>query len=311
MAVYAVGDVQGCGDELEALLRRIEFTPGRDRLWLTGDLVNRGPRSLDVLRLVQGLGIAAVTVLGNHDVHLLGVMLAGERVKASDTLGEVLAAPDRDALCAWLRRRPLLHEDAALGLTMVHAGLPPQWDAATTRACAREGEAALADDTVAPALLRRLSAGLPDRWSATLTGLDRLAFIVSCFTELRVCDATGRVAWGYNGPPDEAPPGLHPWFRLPGRRSRHLRLVVGHWSALGFHDGDGVLAIDTGCVWGGRLCAVRLDGPEPPVFEPCTARVPRRRAGEPADYADEAGTQVPAADALKKPAAGKAKRNKK
>jgi bis(5'-nucleosyl)-tetraphosphatase (symmetrical) len=273
VAVHAIGDVQGCCDALERLLDRLRFTPGRDRLWLVGDLVNRGPRSVDVLRLVRRLGDDAVVVLGNHDLHLLALALVpGTMPKARDTLADVLRAPDRDALVDWLRRRPLLHHDPGLGATMVHAGLPPEWDLATARTCAAEVEAALREPEGCRALLVRLRAAPPERWSDTLGGLDRLAFSATCLTQLRYCDASGRIVLGFKGRPEDAPRSLLPWFRVPGRRSRHLRVVCGHWAALGHHDGDGVLAIDTGCVWGGRLTAVRLDGPPHPVAVPCRTR---------------------------------------
>lgn len=272
MAIYAVGDIQGCCDEFETLLAQLRFDPDRDRLWLTGDLVNRGPRSLDVLRRVKGLGAAAITVLGNHDLHLLAAALApGEPLKAGDTLGPIFTAPDRDELLIWLRSLPLLHHDATLGYTMIHAGLPPQWDLATARACAAELEQALRDDARCLELFTHMYGDRPNRWSEDLRGLDRLRFITNCFTRLRFCRADGRLELKFKGKVDSAPAGIVPWFRAPQRRSRDLRIVCGHWSALGYHDGDGVLSIDTGCVWGGKLCAVRLDRDAEPVFVPCSS----------------------------------------
>ncbi|MBM0108464.1 symmetrical bis(5'-nucleosyl)-tetraphosphatase [Steroidobacter sp. S1-65] len=272
MAVYAIGDIQGCDQEFGQLLTRLNFSPSRDTLWLVGDLVNRGPRSLDVLRRVKAMGSAAITVLGNHDLHLLALTLSpNERIKSKDTLQEVLAAPDREELMHWLRHRPMLHHDAALGYTMVHAGLPPQWDLATAQACARELEETLRDDTACRQLFAHMYGDKPDRWSEDLRGVDRLRFITNCLTRLRYCRADGQLDLKFKGEIGEAPAGLMPWFRVPERRSRSARIVCGHWSALGYHDSDGVLAIDTGCVWGEKLCAVRLDQPAEPVFMPCSS----------------------------------------
>jgi bis(5'-nucleosyl)-tetraphosphatase (symmetrical) len=272
MPTYAIGDIQGCCDEFEELLDLVRFDPGRDRLWLVGDLVNRGPRSLDVLRKVRSLGDAAVTVLGNHDLHLLAVALSPtEKLKRKDTLQEILDAPDRDELLEWLRRRPLLHHDAALGFTMIHAGLPPQWDFDTARSCARELEDALRDVRTARDLFAHMYGDRPDRWSDDLQGFERLRFITNCLTRLRFCTAEGELDLKYKGALEDAPSHLYPWFRAPQRRSRDLRIVCGHWSALGYHDGDGVLSIDTGCVWGSSLCAVRLDRREPPAMVPCSS----------------------------------------
>jgi bis(5'-nucleosyl)-tetraphosphatase (symmetrical) len=272
MATYAIGDIQGCCDEFEALLAQLRFDPARDRLWLTGDLVNRGPRSLDVLRRVKRLGPAAITVLGNHDLHLLAVALApNERVKPQDTLGPILAAPDREELLKWLRLQPLLHHDATLGYTMIHAGLPPQWDLATAQSCAHELEHALRDDARCIELFTHMYGDRPTRWSEDLRGVDRLRFITNCLTRLRFCRTDGTLELKFKGEIDSAPQGVLPWFRVPQRKSRELRIVCGHWSALGYHDGDGVLSIDTGCVWGEKLCAIRLDRRTAPVFVPCSS----------------------------------------
>jgi bis(5'-nucleosyl)-tetraphosphatase (symmetrical) len=272
MATYAVGDIQGCCDEFETLLQKLRFDPTRDLLWITGDLVNRGPRSLDVLRLVKGLGPAAITVLGNHDLHLLAAALTpAEQLKPKDTLGEIFTAPDRDELLNWLRRQPLLHHDAALGYTMIHAGLPPQWDLATAQACAHELEAALRDDARSVQLFAHMYGDRPNRWSDDLRGIERLRFITNCLTRLRFCRADGSLELKFKGKIDSAPDDVLPWFRVPQRRSRDLRIICGHWSALGYYDGDGVLSIDSGCVWGEKLCAVRLDQPAEPVFVPCSS----------------------------------------
>lgn len=271
MAVYAIGDVQGCDEEFSHLLTRLGFSASRDTLWLVGDLVNRGPRSLEVLRRVKALGSSAICVLGNHDLHLLALALSpSEPVKSKDTLQDILNAPDRDELLHWLRHRPMLHHDATLGYTMIHAGLPPQWDLSLAQACARELEAALRDEDSCGELFAHMYGDKPDRWSDDLRGTDRLRFITNCFTRLRFCQADGRLDLKFKGEVDSAPQHLMPWFRVPTRRSRDARIVCGHWSALGYHDADGVLAIDTGCVWGEKLCAVRLDQfPPAPLFVPC------------------------------------------
>jgi bis(5'-nucleosyl)-tetraphosphatase (symmetrical) len=272
MATYAIGDIQGCCDEFERLLERLRFDPASDRLWLVGDLVNRGPRSLDVLRVVRKLGDAVTTVLGNHDLHLLAAALTpSEQLKPKDTLGQIFAAPDRDELLHWLRQQPLLHHDDSLGYTMIHAGLAPEWDVAQARACAAELECALRDDDASTELFAHMYGDQPERWSNDLQGVARLRFITNCLTRLRFCYSDGRLALKYKGPIAAAPPGLLPWFRVPARRTRDLRIVCGHWSALGYHDGDGVLSIDTGCVWGDSLCAVRLDREAPPVRIACSS----------------------------------------
>lgn len=272
MPTYAIGDIQGCCDEFEQLIERLKFDPASDRLWLVGDLVNRGPRSLDVLRLVRKLGDAVITVLGNHDLHLLAAALTpSEQLKPKDTLGDIFAASDRDELLQWLRQQPLLHHDDTLGYTMIHAGLAPEWDFAQARQCASELETALRDDDASMEMFAHMYGDQPDRWSSDLQGVARLRFITNCFTRLRFCHPDGRLALKHKGAIADAPAGLLPWFRVPQRRTRELRIVCGHWSALGYHDGDGVLSIDTGCVWGGTLCAVRLDREASPVRVACSS----------------------------------------
>jgi len=270
MAIYAVGDVQGCAAELEALLERLDFSPARDRLWFVGDLVNRGPRSLDVLRIVAGLGDAAVVVLGNHDLHLLAAARGHAGLRDEDqSLRPVLEARDREPLLDWLQSRPMLHHDEALGITMLHAGLPPQWDISTARRSAAELEQALRGER-GGALFERMYGNDPDLWRDDLESADRLRFITNALTRLRACDATGRMLLRYKGPLGGLPAGAVPWFRAAGRRSAGARIVCGHWSALGYLDEAGVLALDTGCVWGGTLAAQRLDAPSRPVTVPST-----------------------------------------
>jgi len=238
-------------------------------LWLVGDLVNRGPRSLDVLRKVRSLGDSVICVLGNHDLHLVAVALAGAKQKRQDTLADILSAPDRDELIHWLRHRPMLHHDATLGYLMIHAGLPPQWDTATAISCARELEDVLRDRHRCIDLLQHMYGDEPDIWSDELQGHGRLRFITNCLTRLRFCHSDGRLALPYKGSVEKAPPGLVPWFRVPHRRSRDARILFGHWSALGFYAEDNVMNLDTGCVWGSRLTAVRLDEKAAPVWVQC------------------------------------------
>jgi bis(5'-nucleosyl)-tetraphosphatase (symmetrical) len=260
MALYAIGDVQGCDDELGDLLGKLAFSPERDRVWFVGDLVNRGPQSLAVLRRIRALGAAASVALGNHDLHLLAIALGGARTRGGDTLDELLSAPDRDALLEWLIGRPLMLEDAGLKLVLLHAGLPPQWDLATARLCARELEQAL---TRHPGhLLRHLYGDKPDRWEAGLAGDERLRFIANCFTRLRYVDSTGRLRLKEKGAPEKEKAAFIPWFEAENARWRGSRVVFGHWSTLGFFRNGDVTGLDTGCVWGGNLTALRLDSPD-------------------------------------------------
>jgi bis(5'-nucleosyl)-tetraphosphatase (symmetrical) len=260
MPTYAIGDVQGCYDELRQLLDTLRFDPGIDTVWFTGDLVNRGPDSLATLRFVKQLGAHAVTVLGNHDLHLLAVAHGHLRYHRKDSFHDVLIAPDRDELLDWLRHQPLLHHDAGLGYTMIHAGLPPQWDFVTAQRCAAELEETLRGKDYVT-YLGKMYGNEPDRWSETLTGWKRLRFITNCFTRLRFCDGMGRLALEEKGAPGSQPAGYRPWFTVPGRASADLKLVFGHWSTLGPCAEPNVFPLDTGCLWGGKLTALRLDGP--------------------------------------------------
>jgi bis(5'-nucleosyl)-tetraphosphatase (symmetrical) len=257
--------VQGCYGPLRRLLDSLSFDPARDRLWFVGDLVNRGPDSVACLRFVRDLGPAAITVLGNHDLHLLCVAHGVEKRRKRDTLDAVLAAADRDELLHWLRHRPLLHAES--GFALVHAGLLAPWSVARALSLAAEVAARLRGDDFM-SLLQRLYGDEPDRWDDALAGIDRLRVIVNAMTRLRVCDADGRMVLRFKGEPGEASDGWTPWFDVPGRRSADHTIICGHWSALGLRLRPGLLSLDSGCVWGRSLTAVRLEDRHP--FEvPC------------------------------------------
>ena len=272
MARWAVGDVQGCCDELEELLRRIHFSTERDQLWFVGDLVNRGPRSLHTLRLVRSLRDNALCVLGNHDLHLLAVALVGAKLRKSDTLSDILAAPDRESLIDWLLHRPLAHFESQRGDLLVHAGVVPQWSAELTLQLAREVEHALRSD--ARGLLSVMYADEPDCWDPALAGPARLRFTVNVLTRTRFITPDGRLDLKQKGKPQSAHKPLMPWFKAAHRQTAHQRIVFGHWSALGLHQEQNILGLDTGCVWGGALTAANLDDPTTPIVS-VPSRQPR------------------------------------
>lgn len=256
MATYAIGDVQGCMRELDALLRACGFDSTRDRLWFVGDLVNRGPDSLEVLRFVRGLGGRATVVLGNHDLHLLCLAEGVARPRPDDTLDAVLAAPDRPALLDWLRARPLMHVEGEY--ILVHAGLLPQWDVGKALRLAAEVEHELRGPAYA-GFLARLYGSLPDAWDETLEGPDRTRVIVNAMTRMRFCTASGVMDFRAKGGLEAAPAGHGAWFDVPGRKTAQNTVVCGHWSALGLRLEQRLVALDTGCVWGGALSAVRIE----------------------------------------------------
>lgn len=280
MAIYAIGDVQGCYDELMALLDRIGFNPTADHLWFTGDIVNRGPKSLEVLRFVKSLGDSAVTVLGNHDLHLLAIACGHSKLRKDDTLKEILKADDRDDLLCWLRTRPLMHHDSNLGIHLIHAGLPPQWTASQAGEYAAEVESILRSERYGK-YFENMYGNKPTRWKSSLSGWDRMRFITNCFTRLRFVDSAGKLCLGAKGPPGSQPDSCLPWFQHPARQSQEAQFVFGHWSTLGFYQQNGIIALDTGCLWGGKLSAVRLDT-DSAAYEliqvPCThGRDPKKR----------------------------------
>lgn len=260
MATYAVGDVQGCIEPLYSLLDEVKFQPARDKLWLAGDLVNRGPDSLETLRFVKSLGAAAVVVLGNHDLHLLAFANGHRTLGPKDTIAPVLRAPDCDELLTWLQQQPLVHYDEALDTAMVHAGIPPMWDIKTALKRAAEVEEVLRKERKSVKFFKNMYGNQPDTWSSEIKGMDRLRLITNYFTRMRFCNEQGRLELTTATGPDTAPPGFAPWFSFKKHRCRKHRIIFGHWAALmGKTDRENFIGLDTGCVWGGRLTMLRLE----------------------------------------------------
>ena len=256
MASYVIGDIQGCFDPFIHLLEKINFNSNQDCLWLTGDLINRGPASLEVLRFVKSLKYSQV-VLGNHDLHFLSVLYGKASLDKQDTLEAILKAPDKEALGSWLRHRPLLHHDATLGITLVHAGLPPQWDLNKALQCAHEIETMLRSQQYSE-FFEHMYGDTPSLWSDELKGWDRLRVITNCLTRIRFCDVEGNLDLDTKG--NIAKKGYFPWFKVPNRRSKDVKILFGHWAALaGKTDDPMAIALDTGCVWGHCLTAMRLE----------------------------------------------------
>lgn len=267
MAVYAIGDLQGCYDPLRRLLDEIAFEPASDTLWLSGDIVNRGPKSLKTLRFVKKLGDSVVMVLGNHDLHLLaleaGVLRFGRRF---GTLKKLLNAADAEELCDWLRHRPLAHYDRKLDTLLVHAGTHPSWSIKKTLARAQEVEAALQSKDY-PNVLGRMYGNTPNAWSNKLSGYKRLRFIINCLTRMRMVTADDHLDLNFSGSPWRARKGLRPWFDADDPKWFGSRIAFGHWSALGLIVLPDLISLDTGCVWGRQLTAVRLDKRLPRVIQ--------------------------------------------
>lgn len=256
---YAIGDVQGCFDDLLRLLDKLDFDPAQDSLWFTGDLVNKGPNSLHILRFVKGLGDSAVTVLGNHDLYLLGAAAGTVKDKRNDAIAGILAAHDCDELLLWLRHQPVLHHDDVHGYTMVHAGLPPQWNLSAAQTHARELEAALQGADYKE-LLGSLNDEKPDRWSEQLNGMARLGYFVDCFTQLRYCDRSGRLDLSGARRTAAKKKRSMPWFQVPMRANSDMKIIFGHWASLDIKKTKttGVYPLDTGCSNGGKFTAMRL-----------------------------------------------------
>ncbi|UPY95702.1 bis(5'-nucleosyl)-tetraphosphatase (symmetrical) ApaH [Pectobacterium sp. 21LCBS03] len=259
MSTYLVGDVHGCFVELNALLAQVSFNPEQDTLWLTGDLVARGPDSLQVLRFVRSLGSSVRMVLGNHDLHLLAVYAGISRNKPKDRLNELLTAPDADELINWLRRQPILQVDEELKLVMAHAGITPQWDLPTALMCTREVESILSSDSY-PLFLDAMYGDMPNHWSPELSGLARLRFSTNVFTRMRYCFSGGQLDMLCKEPPSQAPSLLKPWFELPSQVTGEYAIAFGHWASLeGKGTPENIYALDTGCCWGGELTMLRWD----------------------------------------------------
>lgn len=256
MAIYAIGDIQGCYDDLRHLLDKIDFNKKNDQLWFVGDLVNRGPKSLETLRFIKSLGNSAICVLGNHDLHLLAVAYKCSPVRAKDTLRPILQAKDKDELLYWLRHRPLFHYND--DFCLLHAGLPPQWNFAMAKKMAKKVEKELRGNNYLK-FFKDMYGNEPEQWSDKLKDHEQLRFAVNCFTRMRLCDAKGCLDFKYSGKLGSQPKHLIPWFDLPDRKNAHLKIIFGHWSALGYHHSNNCYAIDTGCLWGGQLTALKLN----------------------------------------------------
>lgn len=259
MSDYAIGDVQGCYEPLQRLLELIDFNEQTDRLWFVGDLVNRGPESLAVLRFIHALPVTPQITLGNHDLHLLGSLFGGRPWKGhDDTFQDVMQAADGEELGHWLRKQSILCHSPELNVVMCHAGIAPVWDLSQAILCAQELEQRLSGDNYAE-FLSQMYGNKPDVWSDELQGVDRLRMITNYFTRMRFCNDYGVLELGYKGTIAKAPPRLHPWFQVPDRKEISSDIVFGHWAALmGVTNNPNIHAIDTGCLWGGELTALRL-----------------------------------------------------
>jgi bis(5'-nucleosyl)-tetraphosphatase (symmetrical) len=263
MATYAVGDLQGCLQALQCLLKQVAFDPQRDRLWLVGDLVNRGPQSLETLRFLYSIRESLVCVLGNHDLHLLAAGRNIERLKKADTLREIIEAPDSAELLEWVRQQKLMHYDEQRNVALVHAGIPPQWSLRKALKCAAEVETALRDDNLLPPYLDGMYGNDPAKWDSDLKGVTRLRVITNYFTRMRFCTAEGKLDLKSKEGLDSAPPGYKPWFQHKERKTKDVKIIFGHWAALeGKCDEPRISALDTGCVWGGALTLMNVDSGE-------------------------------------------------
>ena len=258
MAVYAIGDIQGCVLEFEELLEKIEFDPGSDQIWITGDIINRGPNSLEALRLAKKFTNCIFTVLGNHDLHLLAVANKIRRSRAGDTIKPILEAPDRDELLHWLRHQPLVHVDKNLKTLMIHAGVYPGWSKKQLVSYAAEVESILQSDDYSH-LLKNMYGNKPVLWTKSLKGWDRYRFIINTLTRMRFCNKNGELNFTQKGKPDSRNTRLVPWYEHEKIKCSKWRIVFGHWSALGYFQKNNIISLDSGCVWGGKMTAVRLD----------------------------------------------------
>ena len=256
MATYAIGDLQGCFTAFQRLIDLIRFDPSQDKLWLVGDIVNRGPDSLSLLRYIKQAGDAIVMVLGNHDLHLLMVAAGIAKNHPSDTIQPILDAPDRDELLHWLRQQKLFYSEGRYA--MVHAGLLPSWSISQAEQLAREVESALRQDNYQE-LFALMYGNEPNYWQDEWMGYQRLRVIINAMTRMRICTPDGKMNLAFKGDPQSIPSGYLPWFNLPQRISQQHTIICGHWSALGLYLADNLIALDSGCVWGRQLTAIRLE----------------------------------------------------
>ena len=258
MAIYAIGDIQGCFQQLQLLLKKLKFNPDKDKLWFAGDIVNRGPHSLQTIRFIQSLGDTAITVLGNHDLHLLAVANGRGKQGRKDTIKDIIEAPDRDKLLDWLIHRPLMHYDKKLDVCMVHAGIYPPWSIKKALGYASEVEATL-QSTKSHEFFHHMYGDKPPKWSKNLKGWDRLRFITNVFTRMRYCDYKGNLSLRDKGSPGTQPPGVLPWFHILDRKASASRIIFGHWSTLSNPEVENLYPLDTGCLWGGKLTAIKVN----------------------------------------------------
>jgi len=272
MAHYAIGDVQGCYDPLRRLLDKLKFDPANDQVWFAGDLINRGPQSLETLRFIMSLGDSARSVLGNHECHFLAIAHGYKQPHRADTFDKMLEAEDVDKLIEWVRSRPFFYEDNDLGYSMLHAGVPPQWSIDDTRKHARELEKVISGKRLKQ-FLAEMYGNKPDIWDNSLCGHERLRFIINCFTRMRFCDKKGRLDLTVKSPVGKQEKHLMPWFNVPKRRTANNKIVFGHWSTLGLHQENNATCLDSGCLWGGELSAIKLGSPEEFFIEDCDCTI--------------------------------------
>ena len=258
MATYAIGDIQGCYDQLQQLLAELEFKPDKDKLWFAGDIVNRGPDSLQTLRFIKSLGNNAITVLGNHDLHLLAIANGRGKSGKRDTLNPILESEDRNELLDWLIQQPLMHYDKELNVCMVHAGIHPYWSVKKALKLAAEVEDML-QGPKSHEFFHHMYGDKPPKWSDKLKGWDRLRFITNVFTRMRYCDYNGHLSLKDKGKPGKQPTGIYPWFDILDRKTTDTRIIFGHWSTLGRVEEKNLYPLDTGCLWGGKLSAIKVN----------------------------------------------------
>ena len=263
MSTYAIGDIQGCFKELVQLLDKINFDETNDRLWFVGDIVNRGPDSLEVLNFIMNLGESTIIVLGNHDLHLVAIAEGLAKQKKIDTLAPIITSPDKQQLLAWIRQQPLMHHDKELNFSMIHAGLPPQWEIHQALELASEVNQILSSDDYL-SFLNAMYGNNPNAWDENLAGNDRLRYIVNCFTRMRYLNDKNELNFSEKGAPGSQGDHLFPWFTIKGRKSKNDKIIFGHWSTVllgNIRDFTpyNVYPIDTGCLWDGELTAMRLE----------------------------------------------------